>query len=144
MGGWIVNRHGVQTWSDTDIPVDPIFITPNQVNEERDRRLNGTFAFGGKTYDCDEKSLARISGAATLAGFAMGAGAPVGYLRWHGGDTDFAWIAHDNTLTPMDAQTCFAFGQAAADNQSKHVFAARVLKDTVPIPTDYTNNFWWP
>lgn len=118
--------------------------TAADVNRERDRRLNSTFDFAGKAYDCDEASLARITGAATLAGFAMGAGATTGNLRWHGGGEDFAWIAADNSLTTMDAPTCFAFGQAAAANQSAHIFAAKAIKAIDPIPADYADDARWP
>jgi len=114
------------------------------VNAERDRRLGTTFAFAGKSYDCDAQSLARITGAATLAGFAMGAGAKAGNLRWHGGKADFTWIAADNSLTTMDAQTCFAFGNAAATNQSAHIFAGHAIKAMDPIPADFTNDKYWP
>jgi hypothetical protein len=114
------------------------------INAERDRRLSLTFAFDGNTFDCDEKSLARITGAATLAGFAVAAGAPVGFMTWHGGANNFEWIAADNTLVPMDAQKCFAFGQAAANNQSLYVFAAKALKNTTPIPLNYKDDVWWP
>jgi len=118
--------------------------TSTAVNAERDRRLGTTFAFAGKDYDCDTASLARITGAATLAGFAMGAGAEADDLRWHGGAVDFTWIAADNSLTTMDAQTCFAFGNAAATNQSAHIFAGRTVKATDPIPADYTDDKYWP
>ena len=114
------------------------------INAERDRRLGTTFIFAGKSYDCDTASLARITGAATLAGFAMGAGAAAGNLRWHGGAADFMWIAADNTLTTMDAQTCFAFGNAAATNQSAHIFAGKAIKAMDPIPADYTDDKHWP
>ena len=115
------------------------------VNSERDRRMTATFAFAGKDFDCDQASLARITGAATLAGFAMGAGAPAEFMRWHQGVADFAWIAADNTLFPMDAQTCFAFGQAAANNQSAFIFAAQAIKGMDPIPADFaTNADYWP
>jgi len=114
------------------------------VNAERDRRMTATFAFAGKRYDCDAQSLARITGAATLAGFAMGGGAEVGDLRWHGGNADFTWIAADNSLTTMDAQTCFAFGNAAATNESAHIFAGHAIKAMDPIPADYTNDEYWP
>lgn len=114
------------------------------INAERDRRMTSTFAFAGKVFDCDQASLARITGAATLAGFAIAAGAPSGFMRWHEGDADFAWIDADNNLFPMDALTCFAFGQAAANNQSAHIFAAKALKTMDPIPADYTADKWWP
>jgi hypothetical protein len=123
----------------------PASPTSTEVNAERDRRMFSTFTFGGVGYDCESASLSRITGAATLAGFAIGAGAPVGNLRWHGGADDFKWIAADNSLTTMDAQTCFAFGQAAADNQSSHIFAGAAIKALDPIPQDFASDeSLWP
>lgn len=67
----------------------------------------------------------------------------VGDLRWHGGDGDFAWIAEDNTLVPMDAQTMFAFGQAAMAHKQAMIFAARELKDRDEIPADFSDDDYW-
>jgi hypothetical protein len=118
--------------------------TSAQVNAERDRRMYSTFTFEGVVYACDNLSMGRITGAATLGGFAAGAGSPVGNLRWHGGSVDFAWIAVDKSQTPMDAQTSFAFGHAAAVNHSTHIFAGAALKAMNPIPQDYaTNESYW-
>lgn len=119
-------------------------ITTAMVNAERNRRLGGTFTFSGKMYDCDPASMARITGSATLAGFAIVAGALPGNMSWHGGAGDFQWIAADNSLTSMDAQTCFAFGQAAAANHSAHIFAARALKEANPIPANFADDQYWP
>ena len=119
-------------------------ITAALVTAERDRRLQAGFTFDGKSYGTTDADMKRITGAATLAGFAMGAGATVGDLRWANAAQDFAWIAADNTLTPMDAQTCFAFGKAAAAHESAHIFAARALKDTDPIPRDFADDGYWP
>jgi len=151
----IIDKHETELWvpaSDNATayeppPVDEAIALAQAraaINAERDRRLGTTFTFAGKSYDCDTASLARITGAATLAGFAMGAGAAAGNLRWHGGAADFTWIAADNTLTTMDAQTCFAFGNAAATNQSAHIFAGRTVKAMDPIPADYTDDKYWP
>lgn len=115
-----------------------------QVNAERDRRLQADFEFQGVMYQRDQISLARITGAATLAGFAVGAGAPAGFYRWHNGPTDFSWIASDNSLTVMDAPTCFAFGQEAAAVETRIVFAAKALRDMDTIPDDVTDDAWWP
>ena len=112
------------------------------VNAERDRRTAETFVFQGTTFDLDPASLQRITGAATLAGFAIGAGSPVGNLRWANASTDFQWIAKDNSKVSMDAQTAFAFGQAAANHVSAYVFAADEIKAMDPIPTDYTDDKW--
>lgn len=116
---------------------------PSDINAERDRRLTAGFSFGGAVFDCDPASLQRITGAATLAGFAAMAGAMPGDLRWHGGPDDFVWIAADNTLAPMDAATCFAFGQAAASHQSRLIFAAKALKSKLPIPADFAADRHW-
>lgn len=114
------------------------------VNAERDRRSQAGFLFGGKTYQFSDADRQRINGAGTLAALAIMGGAQPGDLRWHGGASDFVWIAADNNLTAMDAQTVVAFGQAAAAWESAHVFAARALKDLPAIPVDYTADGYWP
>lgn len=120
-------------------------LTSADINAERDRRIHAGFAFSGKTYAFDPSSKQRVTGAGTLAGFAITNGSQPGDLFWHGGQQPFKWIADDNTLTEMDAQTCFAFGQAAAAHEEAHIFAARAIKDMNPIPADYaTNESYWP
>lgn len=123
------------------IPPSP---TPDQVDAERDRRLAGTMTFMGVEYDVDQKSLARITGAATLAGFALAAGAQPGNFLWHGGSEAFTWITADNTLVQLDAQMTLNLGKTAAANETLHIFAARALKDMSPIPADYTADAYWP
>lgn len=113
------------------------------INVERDRRLSADFTFNGKQFQRDSTSLARITGAATLAGFAVAQGSPVGNLRWANPDRDFEWIASDDTRVPMDAQTAFAFGAAAAKVETTLVFAASALRSMTPIPMDYTDDKWW-
>lgn len=115
-----------------------------RVKDERDRRLPLDFEFNGKSYQRDAISIARISGAGALALGAMMSGAQPGDLRWHGRDTDFVWIASDDTLTPMDAQTCFAFGARAAAVETEIVFAAKALREMDPIPADYADDKYWP
>ena len=117
-------------------------ITPAQVNAERDRRLQADFAFAGKMFQRDTVSLQRITRAATLAGFAMGAGAQAGDLRWANPDQDFVWIAGDNSIMPMDAQTAFAFGQAATAVETRIIFAAKALREMDPIPDPSTWDGW--
>lgn len=133
-------------------PNAPIVLTPEQelenlllnITAERNFRMRNKVWFDGNLYDSDEGSLQRITGAATLAGFAIANGAQSGDLLWHGGTQPFVWITAENTLTPMDAQTMFAFGQRAAEHESLHIFAARALKDMDPVPTDYQNDAYWP
>ena len=117
---------------------------PDQVNRERDRRLAADFEFQGKMYQRDDKSIQRITGAATLAGFAVAQGAQPEDYNWHGGDQPFAWIASDNSLNLMDAQTAFAFGAECANVETRIVFAAKALREMDPIPHDYADDRHWP
>lgn len=141
--GW-VNPDGYELVP-TD-PPPPAPLTKEDVDLERDRRMFGTFTFASRQFDADRDSLQRISGAATLAGLAMGAGQGTpGDLFWHGGVLPFAWIAADNGVVEMDAPTCFAFGQVAAAHVTNHIFAARALKDQAPnIPADFADSSYWP
>lgn len=117
--------------------------TAENVNAERDRRLVADFTFQGVRFQRDERSLQRITGAATLAGFARPFVQP-GNLRWANPDRDFTWIASDNSLVPMDAHTCFAFGQAAANTETSIIFTAKALREMDPIPLDFADDKWWP
>ena len=83
-------------------------------------------------------------GAGTLALAAMVNGAQVGDYRWADPESDFVWIANDNSLNLMDAQTTWAFASAAAEWRKKMIYAARALKDMDPIPMDFaSNNSYW-
>jgi len=125
-------------------PGDTSPITPELVDAERDRRIAAGFTFGGKLYQSRPEDRENITGAAIAALAAIGAGAVPGDYRWHGVESDFVWIAADNSLTVMDAQTMFAFGQAAMAHKQAHIFAARAIKDAEPIPLDYAQAGWWP
>lgn len=114
------------------------------VDAERDRRIAAGFVFGGVAYQSRPEDRENISGASTAALAAIVGGAQPGDLRWHGSDTDFTWIAVDNSLHTMDAQTMFAFGQAAMHHKERHIFAARALKDMDPIPADFADHSRWP
>ncbi|KQT54626.1 hypothetical protein ASG43_03300 [Aureimonas sp. Leaf454] len=129
-----------QTWIVTTKPGPE----SRDINAERDRRIRAGFTFEGVAFDYDDASQKRITGAATLAGFAVAAGSLPGDLRWHGGTSDFVWIARDNTLVPMDARKCFAFGEAAAAQESAIIFAAKAIKETSPAPSDFAHDRYWP
>lgn len=118
--------------------------TPDAIDAERDRRIAAGFTFAGKLYQSRPEDRENITGAALAALAAQMAGATTGDLRWHGGDSDFAWIAEDNSLTLMDAQTMFALGQTAMAHKQAHIFAARALKDAEVIPGDYQDDAYWP
>lgn len=119
-------------------------VTADAVNAERDRRLVAPFTFQGHSYDRGAQSLQRITGAATLAGFAMAAGAQAGNYLWHGGQSPFSWITAANDLVQMDAPTAFAFGQEAAAVETRIIFAAFALKQMNPIPEDFADDGYWP
>jgi hypothetical protein len=143
----------------TDWLVDPVAETltfspvppsREEVNAEADRRSKSGFMFGGKHYQFDDLAKSRITGAAALAHQALTIGGKQATdTKWHnaGGadDPEFTWIASDNSLNVMDAQTVLAFGQTAAAWESAHVFAAKALKDQDPIPADFaTTEAYWP
>lgn len=115
-----------------------------RIDAERERRTDSGFAFAGHLFQSRPADRENIAGAATAALGAMMAGAEAGDLRWHGGDSDFVWIAADNELVPMAAQTAFAFGQAAMAHKSRLIFQARALKDARPIPPDFADDRHWP
>lgn len=147
MSDWPVIPEGIGIgWSYDGEAFDPpvLTVTADQVNAERDRRLPLPFEFNGTLFDRDPVSLSRISGAGVLALGAIINGAPPGDLSWHGGDSDFGWIAYDGSIVNMDAQTVFAFGQAAARTETLIVFAAKALKSMDPIPADYADDLYWP
>jgi len=123
---------------------DPSAPTADDVDRERDRRIDSGFAFGGAAYQSRESDRENIAGASTAALGAMVGGALPGDFRWHGGAADFVWIAADNSEITLDAQTMFALGQAAMNHKTAHIFAGRALKDEAEIPTDYTDDAYWP
>lgn len=134
---WIADGKAVEPYS-----VPPV--SPGAVDAERDRRIDGGFHFGGVFYQSRPSDRENIAGASTNALGAIMNGAAAGDLRWHGGASDFVWIAADNSENAMDAQTMFAFGQAAMAHKQSHIFAARALKDASPIPSDYADDAYWP
>lgn len=131
-------------WDGENWTVEPLRPATDDVNVERDRRINGGFDFSGVRYQSGADDRENITGAAVAALAAITAGALPGDLRWHGGESDFMWIAEDNSVHPMDAQTVFAFGQAAMAHKQAHIFTARTIKDMDPIPPGYTDDAYWP
>ena len=114
------------------------------VTAERDRRIDGGFAFAGVAYQTRPADRENVAGAASAALEAIVGGAQPGDLRWHGGAADFAWIAADNALVPMDAQTLRGFARAMMAHKQALIFAARALKDRPEIPADVTADALWP
>ena len=123
----------------------------DDVDRERDRRIEAGMTFNGVRYQTRAQDRENVAGASILALAAMVNGAQPGDLRWHLSDPDapdakdFKWIAEDNAKHPFDAQTFFSFGQAMAAHKSAQIIAARALKDMAQIPGDYaTNETYWP
>ncbi len=114
------------------------------VDAERDRRIAAGFLFNGVLYQSRAEDRENIAGAATAALGAIINGAEAGDYRWHGGDSDFVWIAADNSTHKMDAASMYALGQAALAHKQAHIFAARALKDLSPIPADFAADRHWP
>ncbi len=141
-GNW-----GYSRAEDTETPPtgEPV-ITSSMVDLARDIRIASGFGFNGHVYQTRPEDRENIAGAATAAIAAILVNnAQPGDFRWHGGESDFEWIAADNTTHPLDAQTMFAMGQAAMAHKTAHIWAARALKDMDPIPADYaTNPDYWP
>lgn len=119
---------------------------PDQVDDERDRRINAGFTFDGVEYQSGPEDRENIQGAYSSALTAILVDdAQPGDLRWADPDTDFAWIAADNSMVTMDAHQVLAFGIAAKEHKQRHIFAARALKDMDPIPSDFaTHEAYWP
>ena len=114
------------------------------VNDERDRRITAGFYYGPYKFDWNEATKSRVTGAASLAGFAIGAGAQPNDLRWHGGNSDFVWILQDNSILPLDAQGMFAVSQSAMAHEAAHVFAGRTIKESGTMPADLQDDALWP
>ena len=135
--GWIWAEEG-------EIQAKPLVVSRHDVDVERDRRMRSRIYYMDKYFDVSSSSLQRITGAAALAGFAIGQGAQPGNFFWHGGEAPFGWIADDNTVVLMDAFQVFNFGRIAATNETMHIFAARNIKELDPIPYNYTDDRYWP
>jgi len=114
------------------------------IDAERDRRIDAGILFQGVKFQSRATDRENIAGAAQLGFMAISAGAQPGDLRWSDPDQDFTWIASDNSLVAMDAQTTVALGKAAAERKQALIFAARQLKDMEQIPADFADDKWWP
>lgn len=134
------------TEAEVEAHLNPPLAPPSSedVNAERDDRINAGFEFGGARFQSRAEDRENINGKALLAFMAISEGAKSGDLRWADPDRDFVWIAEDNSLVPMDAPTVVAFGKAAAASKEAHIFAGLVLKQMNPIPADYADDKWWP
>ncbi|MBO9125452.1 MULTISPECIES: DUF4376 domain-containing protein [unclassified Rhizobium] len=131
-------------------PFAPPVATKAAVDVERDRRIVDGFTFEDVFYQTRAEDRENIAGAKSAATDAIALGALPGDFSWRklldpNGPETFAWIAADNSIHPMDAQTVVRFGYAALAHKEAHIFAARQIKNLSPIPADYaTNASYWP
>lgn len=139
--GWVV---GGSVAAGAYTPPVPAPATAEMVDAERDRRTEFGFRFARVAYQLDEKSISRITAMGADARFAVMGGAVAGDLRWVDPTKDFGWIATDNSVTSMDAQTMAAFAHAAKLWVSQHTFAGLALKKTASIPQDFAAWNYWP
>ena len=123
------DKDGKPVWVNVlaDIP-PPAPATVDDVDAERDRRLNAGMLFSGVRFQTDDKARERIDRSRMSALAAVVAGAQGGDLQWHGLPVDFFWIAADDSRMPMDAQTMVAFGNAVAAREGMLIVAGNDLK----------------
>lgn len=107
-----------------------------QIDRERDRRIDGGFAFAGARFQSRPSDRENIMGAAQLAGAWMGNGGDPDTLRWSNPAADFGWITEDNTTMLMSASLVVAMFQAGVAFKSALTFFARDLKDAVIAAAD--------
>lgn len=111
--------------------------TKDSVTAERDRRIDDGLTFGGTRYQVRASDRENIMGAAQLAFMAKVTGQPF----------QIQWIAEDNSVVTMDADTVIGFASAAAQRKSQHIFAARALKDRIEageVIADCADPSYWP
>ena len=151
-GHWLAQQDGVWASSD-DVAVQKLIdeyqesglnTAPQDVDAERDRRIDAGVEFYGVMYQSGPDDRENISDAFKLASMAVMDGAQEGDYRWSKPDEDFAWIATDNSLHLMDAPTVVEFGKAAVRRKQALVMAGRQLKDMQPTPADFADDKWWP
>lgn len=119
------------------------------INQERDRRIDGGFVFGGVRYQSRPEDRENIAGAKSAALDAIALGAQEGDYSWQrllspDMPNTFVWIAEDNSLHPMCVKTVIQFAHAAMVHKRTMIFAARTLKDSGEIPQDCTKDEYWP
>lgn len=137
---------------DTNIPehtieeyIPPVpAITHDDIDAERDSRVENNFTYSGVYFQLDDRSQTRITAIGADARFAILNGAQPGDYFWADPDNPFGWIATNNDIIPMDAQTMVAFSDAAKLWVIQHTFAGRLIKDMDPLPGDYKDDSYWP
>lgn len=118
--------------------------TAADVDAERDRRRAEGITFRGVRYQTRTQDREKLREVATMALTAIMQGAQPGDYRWANPDADFEWIAEDNSLVKMDAQTLCEFHRAVMLRDDALVKSARALKNRDSIPDDFAvNDQYW-
>ena len=125
-------------------PADPIVISSEQVNVERDRRITSGFDYMGHRFQSDDFSQRNIMDASQVADAAIADGAEDDDYSWRYGDPeDFAWIDADNVPVPMTAYDVRGLAQHLINWKEHCIWVARDIKDLDPIPLDYQDDSHW-
>lgn len=95
------------------------------VNALRDQKETEGFVFGGKLFESDERSVARISNAALTAQSMLAAGQPF----------SIEWTAADNTTLMLVDSDMLAFQGTLTLRASRLHAHARALKDRIANAT---------
>lgn len=95
------------------------------IDRDRDEALNAGFEWNGMMFDSDDKSIQRINAIATLLLI----------------DPDFEtdYITKDNAIIHLNPPDIKELALAAADHESRHVFEARRLKDSLIASNNQTH-----
>lgn len=140
-----LRREGNKVIRAWNIIHDPIPApTSEDVNAERDRRIDAGVIFEGVLYQSAIGDRENIAGSSQIAFMAILNGAERGDLRWADPNNDFYWIAADNSYVYMDAYQVVEFGKTVAAHKQAHIYACSNIKNMDPIPLDYRSDVYWP
>lgn len=118
------------------------------VTAKRNELIAGGYEFQGTRFQTrDESDRANIQAMGQAAMLALMAGSQPGDLRWAFPDKDFAFIAEDNSVVPMDAATMRSFylrGASLKDDLTKHARALKDQIDTAEDPRTIDIETGWP
>ena len=119
----------VRTWPVVPIPLAELVDSrQDAIDAHRDGIAGAGFAWNGKTFDIDERTVLNIVGTMALALAAQGNPA-----LW---PADFEWIARDNSRVPMTSAQVVAFAKTAFEARRKAIMNARAHKDAVATLAD--------
>lgn len=128
----------------TTIVFDPILGSGQDVDEQKHKRLaHHGLMFEGTRYQIRQRDRAFITSIVALASAAVQLGSEDGDLRWHYADRDFAWIAGNNSLVPMDARTALRLAQAALAAMDELTLIARSVKDRIAAGEKVRSSEMW-